>query len=87
MNSISQRILTNWSPRRWIVLAIGLFFAIQALIFSDGLIAVLGAFFLFQAATNTGCMLSGACGIPAADQVRQEPADISSVEFTEIKED
>lgn len=87
MNSISQRILTNWSTRRWIVLAIGLFFAIQALIFSDGLIAVLGAFFLFQAATNTGCMLSGACGVPATDQVNPESADISNVEFTEIKED
>lgn len=87
MNSISQRILTNWSPRRWFVLAIGLFFAIQALIFSDGLIAVLGAFFLFQAATNTGCMLSGACGVPTADRVNPESADISNVEFTEIKED
>lgn len=87
MNSITQRLLTNWSASRRIVLAIGLFFAIQALIFSDGLIAVLGAFFLFQAATNTGCMLSGACGIPARDQVNPESADISNVEFTEIKED
>ncbi len=87
MTSIAQKIVTNWHPMRWLVLAIGLFLAIQAFTSGDGLLGVLGAFFLFQALTNSGCMLSASCGFPAADRVKAESSEIKNVEFTEIKEE
>ncbi len=81
--NLKQRIFSGWHTMRWVALSIGLFFAGTAFIYSDTITGVFGAFFLFQALTNTGCMVSQTCGTPA--QVNHEPKDDQEIEYSEIK--
>ena len=71
MEALVSRIFQNWNIRRFIGLIIGLFVAIQALIYKDPLLGVLSAFFLFQIVTNTGCFGAGACSIPYPDSINE----------------
>lgn len=82
--TIKTTLLNYWNPMRWIALVAGLFFVVQGFRFGDVISGLLGAFFLFQAATNTGC-LCGNCSVPAQSSAESGIA-IKDVEFTEIKE-
>lgn len=68
---------------RWIALAVGLFFMVQALQYQDMILGVVAAFFLFQAVTNTGC-LCGHCATPPSPSAQPTSSNIEQVEFTEI---
>ncbi|MEX2592712.1 MAG: hypothetical protein WD426_08050 [Anditalea sp.] len=68
---------------RWVALAMGLFFTLLAVTGPDALTGIFGAFFLFQAITNSGCLGSQACAVPAEKPGDHEPSDIN---FTEIKD-
>ncbi|MDZ7682796.1 MAG: hypothetical protein U5J63_14045 [Fodinibius sp.] len=82
---MNDKLFTNWHLMRWIALAIGLFFIVQGLRYQDWVSGLVGGFFLFQAATNTGC-LCGRCAV-SAQSSKSESTNISDVAFTEIKED
>jgi hypothetical protein len=75
-------LLTNWSLMRWLRLAIGIWIAVQAILLQDALAGLISAFFLFQAATNTGCCGAGGCATPPA-QGKQPDSD--PVGFEEVK--
>lgn len=83
--TVKDRLFTNWHLMRWIALAAGLFFIVQALRYQDVISGLVGGFFLFQAVTNTGC-LCGNCAVPASPSA-QSSSSVKEVEFTEINED
>jgi len=55
----------------------------------DPLTGLFGAFFLFQAVTNSGCPGSKACSVPAGNTNQTESSDIpdiKDIDFTEIND-
>lgn len=89
MNSKTiNNILSDWPLRRIIGLAAGLFFIYQAFWYQDAIPGFLGAFFLFQAITNTGCLGSRSCAVPEPGSNRSENNnEVTTIEFTEINQD
>jgi hypothetical protein len=84
--SITYTLLNNWHPMRWIALGVGVLFVGMGAWHADMVSVLLGGFFLYQAATNTGC-LCGNCAVPAGATSESGSSTIDEVEFTEIKED
>ena len=84
--TMKQTLLYNWHPMRWVALSVGLFFVGMGGWHVDMVSVLLGGFFLFQAATNTGC-LCGNCAVAPQSMSESESSKIDDVEFTEIKED
>ena len=86
MNATTEKSLfSNWHLMRWMALIGGLFFILQALRYADWISGFLGVFLLFQAYTNSGCIV-GACGT-SLDRKNKEPqSGTKDIEFTEIKE-
>lgn len=76
---IIQTLLTGWHFMRWLRLGLGIFIAIQAIQNHDTLSGFIAAFFLFQAATNTGCCGSNGCAVPI------KKTNIEEIEFEEVK--
>jgi hypothetical protein len=85
MDNLKQTLLTNWHPMRWVALVIGVFFIGQGFIHWDGLSGLLGAFMLFQVATNTGCLVGQNCSIAAEMSSESKTNKVKEVEFTEFK--
>ncbi len=83
METIKATLLTNWSFMRIIRLALSLVIVVQSIQMHDPLFGIFGAFFLFQALSNTGCCANGSCAtdLPA----NGNPKTIENVEFEEIK--
>lgn len=76
-------LLSNWHTMRWIALSIGIFLAVMAVWYKDIVTGFLSAFFVFQAVTNTGCMVAQSCGAP---QQRGTQTDTESeINYTEVK--
>lgn len=67
---------------RWLRLGFGVFIAIQAIQTHDALSGLIAAFFLFQAATNTGCCGANGCAVPTT---KKNPDKIEEVEFEKLK--
>jgi hypothetical protein len=82
MNTWAQTFFTGWHFMRWFRLAIGIYAVGQAILMHDSMIGFLGAFFLFQAVTNTGCCGTQACAAPNAK--RKTEAE-ETIQFEEIK--
>lgn len=83
---MTKTIFTNWHTMRWVALAIGGFLAIMAVLYQDIVTGLFGAFFVFQAVTNTGCMVSQTCGVPTGRSKTKSDTE-TEIEFTEIKTD
>ena len=85
MNTITQRLTTNWHLIRIFRLGIGIMFIIMGFQSQDWMIGLFSTFFLYQAITDTGCCGSGSC------TPRYERTPLTSltsdqvVEFEEIK--
>ncbi|SMO47629.1 hypothetical protein [Fodinibius sediminis] len=85
---IEQELLTNWHFMRWVALVLGSFFVFQAFRYWDVIPAVAGMFFLYQAITNSGCLVARTCE-PAVSAVPDEESQTGrahNVTYTEIKE-
>lgn len=80
-----QSLFTNWHLMRWVALIVGIFFMIQAIRFSDIISGIAGAFFLFQAYTNSGCLIGNSCTPPTDEHNKGEQNRVEEIEFTEIK--
>lgn len=63
MSALRQKLTTNWHAGRILRLVMGLLLAVAALVQHDGMLGLFGAFFLFQAVTDTGCC-GGGCYTP-----------------------
>lgn len=86
MTSMSKTtILSNWHTMRWVALSIGIFLAAMAIRYQDIVTGFLSAFFVFQAVTNTGCMVSRSCGVvPQVEDSRSYSED-PEIDYTEVK--
>lgn len=69
---------------RWVTLIIGLFLALMAFLYKDLVTGLLSAFFILQAVSNKGCMVSQSCGIPTELEANPEFEE-STTEYTEVK--
>ncbi len=78
----TQTLFTGWHFMRWLRLVAGLFIIFQSLQVHDGVGGFIGAFFLFQAITNTGCCGTQGCAVPAT---KDTTASIDEVEYEELK--
>ena len=75
MSVINTIIKTPWGIGRWIRLAIGTAFLVDAYYKQSGMVAMMGAFLVYQAAFNTGCGLgNSSCG---TQEVKKNEHDIS----------
>lgn len=83
METIKQILFTGWHFMRWLRLAFGVFFIIQAIEMHDILIGAVGGFFLFTAITNTGCCGAGSCTVPIRKSRKE---NIEEVSYEEIKD-
>ncbi len=83
METLKMTLLTNWNFMRVIRLVLSLVILVQSIQMHDPLFGMFGAFFLFQALSNTGCCGSGGCAtdLPANGNSKT----IENVEFEEIK--
>ena len=83
IETIKQTLFTQWNFVRWIRLAVGLFFAVQAVQLHDAIAGLISTIFLVQALTNTGCCGASGCAVPT----RTKNSDtIQEVEYEEIKQ-
>lgn len=80
-----ESLFGNWHLMRWIVLIAGLFFMLHAFRYADWISGFLGAFSLFQAYTNSGCIV-GSCGTSLDRENDESPSDVKDIKFTEIKQ-
>ena len=83
METIKQMIFTNWHFMRWLRLILGGFIAVQAIQNHDMVPGLIGAFFLYQAVTNTGCC--GANGCSVTPTINKEHIKFKDTEFEEVK--
>ena len=83
METIKQILFTNWHFMRWLRLVLGGFIAVQAIQQHDLAPGLIGAFFLYQAITNTGCC--GANGCAVAPTKNKEHIKCKDTEFEEVK--
>lgn len=72
--------LSEWNFMRWLRLGLGGFILVQAFMHHDSISGIFGAFFVFQALTNTGCCGSGGCAVPISGNESEK-----HIEFEEVK--
>jgi hypothetical protein len=82
MNSIKQKLFTNWHLMRIMRLAIGLWMLVVGIQTRDWAVGLFSTFFLYQAITDTGCCGSQACNTPS---VRKKEEIVSEIEYEEVK--
>jgi hypothetical protein len=76
-----ETLFTGWHFMRWLRLGLGLMITFQAIEMHDVWLGSMAVFFLFQAATNTGC-----CGVSGcAVQTKTDEGKVQDVTFEEIK--
>ncbi len=87
MNTLKQRLLTNWHLMRIMRLGIGIMLLVMGIQNKDWAMGLFSVFFLYQAVTDTGCCSSQACYTPpsAKDPASLNRAEGEDVEYEEIK--
>ncbi|HSZ24508.1 MAG TPA: hypothetical protein VK766_02260 [Cytophagaceae bacterium] len=71
METVRQVLVTHWHFMRWLRLVVGIIILIQAFQLQSMLYGILAVFFLFQAATNSGCCGAKGCAIPSQKNDRK----------------
>lgn len=82
MHYIKDTLFTNWHVMRWLRLGLGLIMGVQAMQRHDVLAGFISFFFLYQAATNTGCCGVAGCSVPGSTGKTEKTEE---VEYEEIK--
>jgi len=83
METFKQMIFNNWHFMRWLRLILGGFIAVQAIQNHDPVPGLIGAFFLYQAVTNTGCCGANGCAVTTTKNTEENK--VKDIEFEEIK--
>jgi len=76
MNTLKQRIFTNWHLMRVIKLGLSVWLLVIAVESKDIAMGVLALFFLFTAITGTGCCGPQGCNVPNRNYHRNETTNI-----------
>ena len=82
METIRQTLFTGWHLMRWLRLAFGIIFIVQAIQMHDMLVGAIAGFFLFAAVTNIGCCGARGCAVPTKKGTQKSIEEIS---YEEIK--
>ena len=85
MNTLKQRLLTNWHLMRIVRLGIGIMFLVMGFQGKDWAMGLASIFFLYQAVTDTGCCGTQGCYNPPASKKKTAPIVQEQVEYEEIK--
>ena len=80
--AIKQTLFTGWNFMRWLRLGLGIFISVQAIQDHDPFSGFIAAFFLFQAAMNTGCCGVNTCSAPLSKDISEKTVDAA---FEEVK--
>ncbi|HNE51324.1 MAG TPA: hypothetical protein PKM51_08910 [Chitinophagales bacterium] len=82
LETFKYNLLNNWNAVRIIRLVLSIIIIVQSVQIHDALFGGLGAFFMYQALSNTGC-----CGVNGcAPSTMKTPANTAEeIEFTEVK--
>ncbi|MFP8489116.1 hypothetical protein ACKGJO_08425 [Gracilimonas sp. Q87] len=80
-----ETIFSTWHTMRWVALSVGIFLAVMAVWYQDIVTGLFSGFFIFQAVTNTGCMVSQACGVPQDKNPNNRSEQETEIHFTEVK--
>jgi hypothetical protein len=72
MNTLKQRIFTNWHLMRLIRLGLSVWLLVMALQSKDIAMGALGLFFLFTAITGVGCCSPQGCSVTNRKYHRNE---------------
>ncbi|HEY5328032.1 MAG TPA: hypothetical protein VIJ27_13595 [Mucilaginibacter sp.] len=71
MNTLKQRIFTNWHFSRFLRLGMGLWMLVWAAQTKDWSIGLFSGLFLFMAISNTGCCGAQGCALPGSDSLNE----------------
>lgn len=87
MEAIKLKLFTNWHLMRIMRAVFGVWLAFPAIQERDWMIGAVSFFFLYQAATDTGCCSTagcsnGSCGAPTG---KQSGSGTTDIDFEEIK--
>ncbi len=80
---LKEQLFSNWYPMRWFMLIVGMVLGYNYLANGAAISGLLSLVILFQALTNTGCLL-GHCTTPV-DNTTHTDSDLENVTFEEIK--
>lgn len=81
METIRQTLFTGWHLMRWLRLAFGIIFIVQAIQMHDILVGAIAGFFLFTAITNVGCCGARSCAVPTQKGTEKSIEEISYEEI------
>ncbi len=82
METIKQALFTGWNFMRWLRVAFGIFFGVQAFQTHDTFVGIVSAFFLLTAITNTGCCGNRSCTVR---NVQKKSVKTEEPEFEEVR--
>ena len=82
METIKQTLFTGWHLMRWLRLAFGIIFIVQAIQMHDMLVGAIASFFLVTAVTNIGCCGARSCAAPMR---KEDKKSIEEISYEEIK--
>lgn len=82
METIKQTLFTGWHLMRWLRLAFGIIFMVQAIEMHDMMVGLIAGFFLVTAVTNIGCCGAGRCAAPTR---KGKVESIEEIRYEEIK--
>lgn len=85
MNTIKQRLFTNWHLMRVVRLGLGLWLLVWAIQTKDWSIGAVSAFFVLMALTGTGCCGPQGCYNPGINNTTKLPETGRETEYEEIK--
>ncbi len=85
MNTIKQRLLTNWHLMRIFRLTMGIWLLVMGIQARDWMVGAFSVFFLYQAITNTGCCGDQGCYAPRKKAGKQLSEAEIPVEYEEVK--
>lgn len=82
MNTLKQKLLTNWHLMRVVRLLLGLWMLVMAVQTKDWAIGLFSAFFIYTALLGVGC-----CGAQGCYTSETDPGEnkLNDIEYEEVK--
>lgn len=85
IQTIKQKLFTNWHLVRIVRLAIGIWMLVIAIQTWDWIVGCFSTFFLYQAVTDTGCCGALGCYTPQTRNQRNTIDETQNIEYEEVK--
>ncbi|MBS1689810.1 MAG: hypothetical protein JSS96_13865 [Bacteroidetes bacterium] len=85
MNSLKQRLLTNWHVARITRAVLGLLVLIMGIQMHDWSAGLISLVFIYMAVTNTGCCGVQECYTPARKDKDTLQQNTNEIDYEEVK--